>query len=334
MASRLLGSEDIQILAEGSDEQRAAVLERAGLGAMVEGMKSGRYMEQSIILNQLADIVILLRAAGDARKFLLYWVLRFEITNLKAIIRARMSGIPPSEIRHELIDMGFLASLPIDELLRTEDVGELLRRLETTRYADIVRFARSAFETQHRLFELDAALDRRFYQGLVGLAGQLESELGKAFHDLVGLMIDRINLVWLLRFRFVYKLPPSQVYYLLIPSRYRLSSSVLMELAVLERFEQVLAALPQPYRNWLEEAENINEVQATMESRFALSARKVLHSPAHGLSRAFSYLVLREQDMRRVRSVLKGRSIGLHADTIRQALGLVETSPPIAMRMG
>jgi len=35
-------------------------------------------------------------------------------------------------------------------------------------------------------------------------------------------LIDRINLVWLLRYRFNYKLPPAQVYYLLVGSRYSL----------------------------------------------------------------------------------------------------------------
>lgn len=322
MASRLLSSEEIRILAEGSPDERAVVLERTGLGAIIEDMNAGRYVEQSIILNQLADILILLRAAGEARKFLQYWVLRFEITNLKAIIRARMSNTPIAAVRNELIDMGFLASLPTEELLQTEDVGELLRRLETTHYSDMVRFARRAFEAQPRLFELDAALDRRFYHGLAELASQHEAELGKGFHEMMGLLIDRINLVWLLRFRFVYNLPPSQVYYLLVPSHYRLSSSALMELAVLDRFENILAALPQPYQNWLSEARNTHEVFSIMEEKFAEAAHKVLRSPAPGFSRAFAYLNLRERDLRRVRSVLKGWALGVDVETIKQAVGL------------
>jgi len=333
MASRLLGSDEIRTLAEGSAEQRAAVLARVGLGSILEDMQAGRYLEQSIILNQLADILILLRAAGEARKFLQYWVLRFEMTNLKAIIRGRMSGTPLVAVRQELIDLGFLASLPVEDLLRVEDVGELLRRLETTHYADMVRFARRAFETQPRLFELDAALDRRFYQGLAQLAKQQEAELGKGFHDMMELLIDRINLVWLLRFRFVYRLPPSQVYYLLIPSHYRLSSGVLMELAVMDRFELILAALPQPYRGWLGSARNVHEVFAILEAKFAETAHAVLRSSAPGFSRAFAYLSLREKDLRLVRSALKGWNLGLDAETIKQALGLAETSP-FALRAG
>lgn len=324
MASRLLREQELPLLAEGSEEERAAVLARAGLGHILADLEAGRYLEQSIIRSQLDDILILMRAAGESRRFLEYWTLRFELSNLKAIIRAKMSATPIAAVRRELIDLGFLASLPVEELLQTEDIGELLRRLETTHYADIVRFARRAFEAQPRLFELDAALDRRYYHGLVELARQQEGELGKPFRTLMEMLIDRINLVWLLRYRFLYQLPSSQVYYLLVPSHHRLSSSLLKELSVLNRLEEVLAALPQPYRDWLAGADSVYRVFTIMEGKAARAAHAVLRSNAQGFARAFAYLILRERDLKQVRAALKGKAIGLDGQTIRQAMGLAE----------
>jgi V/A-type H+-transporting ATPase subunit C len=324
MASRLLHEEELPLLAEGSEEEKAAVLERAGLSQILGDLKSGQYLEQSIIRSLLADILILMRAAGEGRKFLQYWILRFELTNLKAVIRAKMSGTASAAVRQELIDLGFLASLPMEELLQTENIGELLRRLETTRYADMVRFARRAFEVQPRLFDLDAALDRRFYHSLVAQAGQQEASLGSSFRNLVELMIDRINLIWLLRYRFLYNLPPSQVYYLLVPSHYRLSSGTLRELSVLDRLEDVLAALPQPYREWLREADSVYKAFMIMDRKSAQRAQAVLRSRAPGLSRTFAYLALRERDLKLVRAALKGWNIGLNTQTIKQAMGLAE----------
>ncbi len=322
MAARLLREEELPVLAEGGAEESAAILAHAGLGRILADLEAGRYLEQSIIRSQLDDVLILMRAAGEGRRFLEYWMQRFELSNLKAIIRAKMSGAPAMLVRQELLDLGFLASLPLEELLQTEDVGELLRRLETTHYADIVRFARRAFEAQPRLFDLDAALDRRFYHGLVELARQQEAVLGKGFRSLMELLIDRINLVWLLRYRFLYKLPSSQVFYLLVPSHYRLSSGILRDLAVRDRLEEVLAALPQPYREWLSESDSVYKVFTILEGKSARAAHAVLHSNAPGFARAFAYLVLRERDLRMVRAALKGRAIGLNAQTIRQAMGL------------
>lgn len=324
MAARLLREADLPVLAEGGMDERAAVLARAGLSRILAELEAGRYLEQSIIRSQLDDILVLMRAAGESRKFLEYWTLRFELSNLKAIIRAKMSRVPIVAVRRELIDLGFMTSLPVEELLQTEDVGELLRRLETTHYTDIVRFARRAFEAQPRLFDLDAALDHRYYHGLVELARQHEKDLGPGFRSLVEMLIDRINLVWLLRYRFLYQLPASQVYYLLVSSHYRISSSLLKELSVINRFEDVLAALPQPYRGWLAEANSVYKVFTIMESKAASTAQSVLRSNAPAFARAFAYLILRERDLKRVRAALKGQAIGLDAQTIRQAMGLAD----------
>jgi V/A-type H+-transporting ATPase subunit C len=332
MASRLLKENEPKILAEGAPDERAAVLNRAGLAQLIADLQAGRYLEQSIIRAQLADILILMRASGEARRFLQYWALRFEITNLKAIIRGKLSKAPLSIIRQELSDMGFLASLPIEEMLQTEDIDELLRRLETTPYADMVRFARRAFEAQPRLFDLDAALDRRYYHGLVERARPLEEMLGNSFRRITELHIDRTNLTWLLRFRFTYNLPPAQVYYLLIPSHYRLSSVVLRDLSILNRLEDVLDALPDPYRSWLKDAHNVNQVAGILDARYAEGAQAVLRSAAPAFSRAYAYLVLRDRDLRRVRATLKGWSLGLDTQTIKQALGLAET--PAATEYG
>jgi V/A-type H+-transporting ATPase subunit C len=322
MATRLLSEEELASLVSQPPETCAGILEHAGLSRLVADLESGRYLEQSIIAAQLADILILMRAAGAARSFLQYWALRFEMANLKAIIRGRMSGAAAADIRGELSGMGFLTRLPIDELLQTEDIGELLRRLEATPYGDMVRFARRAFEAQPRLFDLDAALDRRFYHGLAEQAYALEDKLGPPFRRIIEAHIDRVNLTWLLRFRFVYQLPPAQVYYLLIPSRYRLSSGALKELTTLNRFEEVLAALPEPYRSWLRGVEGINQAAAVLDREFARTASSVLHSAAPAFARAFAYLMLRDRNLRRVRAVLKGHSLGLEAATVAEAAGL------------
>ncbi len=332
MAARLLRDDEPRLMAEGTPDERAAVLERVGLTQLMVDLQAGQYLEQSIIRAQLADILVLMRAAGDARGFLQYWTLRFEITNLKAIIRGKLAKAPVSLIRQELSDMGFLTTLPTEELLQTEDIQELLRRLESTPYADMVRFARRAFEAQPRLFDLDAALDRRYYHGLVERARPLDESLGTSFRKIMELHIDRINLTWLLRFRFNYRLPPAQVYYLLIPSHYRLSSSTLKELSVLSRMEDVMAALPQPYLGWLKDASSVNQVAGILDAHYAETSLAILRSSAPAFSRAFAYLVLRDHDLRRVRATLKGWSLGLDVATIRQALGLDES--PAGLQTG
>ena len=193
--------------------------------------------------------------------------------------------------------------------------GELERMVN-----DIVRPARRAFEESHDPFILDAALDRSYYEGLEHRAMPLESIAGQSFRRLMSSLIDRLNLVWLMRYRFNYKLPPAQVYFLLVASRYTLSSAQLRKLATLGSQEEVLSALPESLRGLLAGVDSIPEVFARMEHGTIDCTRKVLHAGGPAIARAFAYLILREHDLRAVRAVLRGRLLGLPEADIRLAM--------------
>jgi V/A-type H+-transporting ATPase subunit C len=325
-SSRLWQDEELDSLVGVADDAMADILVQRGLPQLTAGYREQtgqppHSLERRIIAQILDEIQILIRPlSGNAHAFLTFWTARFEISNVKTLLRSKMTDERPASVLARLIPMGAFGRLDYPGLAHAEDVGELLQRLEAGPYAGIVRHARRAFEQSQDPFNLDAALDREYYEGLIRRARPLEEALGSSLHGLMANMIDRINLVWLLRYRFNYKLPPAQVYYLLVGSRYSLSSSRLRELAALDSLEAVLAALPPPWQARLAEVTDIPGVFSFMERFAAAQARRVLHSSAPDVVRAFAYLILRERDLRAVRAVLRGRHLGLGAADIRLAL--------------
>jgi V/A-type H+-transporting ATPase subunit C len=326
-SSRLWQNAALDGLVEVTDDDMAEALVTRGLPQLTAGYReeaagqSLHSLELRIIAQILDEIRVLIRPlSGEAHAFLTFWTARFEISNVKTLLRSKMTGERPASVLARLIPMGAFGRLDYQGLAHAEDVGELLQRLEAGPYASIVRHARRAFEQSNDPFNLDAALDREYYEGLIRRACPLEESLGSSLHGLMANLIDRINLVWLLRYRFNYKLPPAQVYYLLVGSRYSLSSSRLRELAALDSLGAVLAALPPPWQTRLSGVADIPGVFNAMEHFAAEQARRTLRSRAPDIARAFAYLILRERDLRAVRAVLRGRHLGLgHAD-IRQAL--------------
>ncbi len=326
-AERLWRDEALDALVGMEDEAATDTLSRRGLPQLASGYDSlaarpdFRSLEQRIIAQILDETRVLIRPlSGDARAFLTFWTARFEMSNVKTLLRSKMTGERPAAVLARLTPMGAFGRLDNQDLAHAEDVGELLRRLEAGPYAGIVRHARRAFEQTHDPFNLDAALDHGYYEGLIQRARPLEEKVGTPFRSLMANLIDRINLVWLLRYRFNYGLPPAQVYYLLVGSRYGLASSRLQELAALDSLEAVLAALPAPWKAVLSGTSDIPGVFARMEQAAADQALRVLRSRASGIARAFAYLILRERDLRAVRAVLRGRHLGLPATDIRHAL--------------
>jgi V/A-type H+-transporting ATPase subunit C len=330
MAGRLLSQERLEALieepaGEAEDVQRAA--RQLGLDPSDPGA-AGSTLEQRLVSAFLSDFLILVRPLrGAARELLLYWAHRVELANLKAIITGKLAGQPAAAIRRELLDMGPFAALPLEDLLRTEDMAELLRRLDTTPYSDIARQGRRVFEEQHDAFALDAAIDRRYFAGLARRARALEEAGAAEIRHLVGSLVDRTNLVWLLRYRYAYNLGPAQSYYLLIPDTYRLSGSQLMALAQLSSLEQVIARLPEPYGPWLRGAANSFDVVRILDAETWRFAETQVRLNAPGLAAAFAYLLLRERDLRQMRAIVKGKRLRFGADLIRAATGVGEPAP-------
>jgi V/A-type H+-transporting ATPase subunit C len=324
-SERLWSPEQYEALIHIPDAEVAQALEKQGLPSLAVGYRSqdALSLESRIITLLLEETRIIVRPLGGAaRQFILYWTERFEVSNVKTLLRAKMADERAATVISRLVNMGPFARLDLESLAHAEDEAELFRRLESSPYADIVRHARRAFEESRDPFILEATLDRAYYEGLVRQAKALEGEAGRTLRTLMADLIDRINLVWMLRYRFNYELPAAQVYYLLVGAGYRLPGETLQKLVTLPNVEAVLANLPEAMARDLEGSSGIVDVFKRLEQSARDSARRVLATGGHALSRAFAYLILREQDLRAVRAVLRGRHLRLPLANIEQAIGL------------
>ncbi len=327
LAERLLSDTDIESLIE-KRVSLTELLARISPDTSYSADEMGRNddLDQILITLLLDELIILLRPLTNSdRDLLLYWAERFEISNLKAILRGKMNRQSNSTIRTHLVNMGSLTTLPVERLLQSDNTAELLRILETTPFTAIARDARRVFEQGQDLFDLDATIDRHYFTGLARrtLAAPHTSELPQ--RQLGGSIIDRVNLVWLLRYRFAYNLPPAQTYYLLIPHGLHLSSQKLLSLCQRESLTDVIEHLPEGLSSVLGGARCTSEVIRRLEHHTWVTAQKILNYSLFNPISALAYLILRERDLRRLRAVIRGKRLQLDPELIRIATGLIST---------
>lgn len=323
LAGRLLRDEDVAGLLQTSGAgEGAAVLRKVGLTAGGEAAPPAA-LEQAVITALVREVQVLARPlTGTAREVLQYWARRFELVNLKIILRALAAGLAPEAIRRELLDLDGMESLPVDAAVHADDVAELLRRLGDSPYAEMARRARDVYEQQRGTFSLEAALDREYFTGLVKRAGALPDAAGRHLRRLVGVLIDQMNLIWMLRFRHVYGLEPAHVFILLIPTGRYLDSRRLLSLVKLEAVDDVLPALPDPLRRLMTDVHSIEEAETAMRRETRRVARCILGYTTFNVARPCAYLLLREWQLWEIYGMVEGARLGLDEALVRSAVRL------------
>lgn len=333
LAQQLLSQAQFQRLIDAPAEQQGALLRQAGVGFLSDpASQKPESLERDLITAVLADYTVLLRPlSGPERSFLLYWMRVYELANLRVIIRGKLAGQGQTLLRTHLVDLGRFATLPLDELLSTEDVAELLRRLQRTAFVGVARVALRVFTEQRGVFALVATLEQHYINGLITALNVLERQERALLIPLIGGIVDHTNLVWLLRYRFGYGLSPAEAYYLLISGGYRLNAARLRQLAQLSSFELVLEALPPALATVVTGAQNTTQVERLLEGEIVAVAAGLLKSAIFTLARAVAYLALRERQLLRLHSILKGRHLQLDIHDIRDAAGFTTPSAQSAL---
>ncbi len=320
-AGRLLPGDILNRLMDQSLEEQLQTLKSYDLQIpMVGKAVDEKALEQTLITRLVDEAQRLARPlTGSAREMIAYWMRRFEMTNLKAIMRAMVSGQAAADMRDDLLDLGPMAALPVDSLVHAEDTAELLRRLEQSVYADMARQARGIYEEQREVFAVEAALDKEYFTGLSKRANALPDGEGRDLRRLTKVFIDQMNLVWLLRYRHVYGMEPAHTYYLLVPAGQHLDSKVLLSLVQLGGVEEVVQQLPAALGRLMTGVTSVTGVEAVMRRETVRVARRVLDYTTFNMARPCAYLLLREWQLWQVQAALKGAQLHLDPALLRSA---------------
>ncbi|MBK1644774.1 ATPase [Thiocapsa imhoffii] len=331
MATRLFRSSEIATLMR---LPLPALAERFGLNAILDEQLPirvrSRAVEQSLIQVLLAELLILVRPMSPAeRTLVLDWGSKYALFNLKTLIRGKLYALDQQEILDNLYELPEQMRLSDETkagLFRAENVLELLRQLESGSHRALARQAREIYEKQREPFALEAAIDQRYYAGLLRQVMAFKDHHLDPLKRLIGAELDRINLMWLLRFRFSYLLSASETFYHLVPSRRLLTRERLFHLVNLETFAGVLAALPRPLDRLMSESPNLVEVQRRIGSYAAQEALWVLNRTDSAVARALAYLMLRERDLLLLFALVQGQLLALPEAAIEIAVELAEPS--------
>lgn len=249
-------------------------------------------------------------------------LLRYEAENLKTILRGIWQGRFRGEIEPLLYDLGRLSSLPIDALLSSREVTGTLELLEPTVFYAPLLHAEPQFRAQGNIFPLEIAVDTAVFENIAASLKTLKGVDRRGAEVLTGEMIDWVNLCWLVRFRHFYGLTSEEAINYLLPGGGILDLKDLGTLARATDLSSFLAALPGPYRGFLEAAEKWADIRRLFEKWFINELYAVFQGDPFQISMQVSYLFLKEMEVMALGSLVSALEIGESPERLLDLIGL------------
>ena len=130
-AARLQPTESLLPFIDSADPVPEDYLEAIGLDLRHDAPAlSPAVLEQRLMAALIEDAESIRHALPSAmRQLLKQWMQRFEMMNLKSLIRCKLTGCSTARAREFLHDLKGFGSLPLQQLLDSEDIDEFMRVL-------------------------------------------------------------------------------------------------------------------------------------------------------------------------------------------------------------
>jgi V/A-type H+-transporting ATPase subunit C len=126
---------------------------------------------------------------------------RFEVFNLKTILRGFHTGTPPGETASSLFPTILYPVSFYQELLKRDGIGAVIDFLLTVgnRYYKPLSERQADYDATHKLAVLESALDSYYFGGSRKVLQTVGDENAVAVRQMLGTEVDLLNLVYALR---------------------------------------------------------------------------------------------------------------------------------------
>ncbi|MFN2269275.1 MAG: V-type ATPase subunit [Anaerolineae bacterium] len=146
---------------------------------------------------------------------------RYEVDDLKALLRGIETGTPWEQVNFVLFPLGAFTELPGREMVEAESVAAAVELLRGTSYYDTLSHAMKRYAEEQSLFPLEVALDLAYWRDLWRSVGQLSNASRMPGRRVVGSLLDANNLMWAIRYRVNHRLSEEEIINYTLPFGYR-----------------------------------------------------------------------------------------------------------------
>ncbi len=330
--AKLIDEDGYRDLVRMGPSEIARFLEEGEYGEEINQM-GARYsgvdlIEYSLNRNLARNFEDLLRfAEGRLYDLIARYLRKFDAWNVKTVVRGVYSGATREEIEDDLIRAGELDDRQIAGLLEAGSVEAVVEALAGTVFEDGLDEAYADFEATNSLVPVENAVDRAFYENLLGDLGGESGEVDAAtalYVEFLRAEVDFRNLRNALRIaRSGADLDPGDYY---IEGGKLFSAAALSQVAdnpdelvgrVRESIygDELDAAL-----DGLERADSLVDFENAVERALLAYADRLSSRYPLSVCPVLAYVVAKEREVKNIRAIARGKEAGLSPEAIQEEL--------------
>ncbi len=294
--------------------------ELLALGAQYEGVD---LIEMAITRNlEKTYTEIYEFSEGRLRVMVGRYLDRYDLENVKTIVRAKVYGASERDLQEDLIPAGSLTREFLEKLAQEKDLDSIFKALDGTIYSNALQLLGKHPSEVTAWADWEDLVSRLYYSELLESIVPL-NEPNKLMLDFIKREIDVVNLKTLLR-AWVSKAQFEREIFL--DGGYELSREKLN--AMLKIDEAQLARSLSEYEYFKEIAENLGKVPTSgigVLIRSVERARLIqtqYYSHIHPLSilPVLDYIIRKDREVQNIRIIARGKESHLPTETIRELL--------------
>lgn len=278
------------------------------------------------LINELSGFRVYMSGPGSD---LIDWTLvRFQVENLKVLIRACLTKAPVEELYGHLVSLPRELALNTQGLAAVESLEDFIRLIPKGLLRENLEKALKNYHDYPRPFFFEAALDRGYFQGLVARMEGLPREDREIIKPMVYQEADIFHLMLVARGKFHYSLMPEMLRPLHVAGTritHALFTAMLNDpdlyTSVGRVAERVLDATPFEHAtNDGSMAVDASALEGLAWKRFFRLANMAFRQSHMGLGAIMGYAGLRRVEVANLITISEGIRNGMAAETIRRRL--------------
>ncbi len=297
------------------------ITELAGRFEGIDLIEHATYRNMAGYFREILDA-----STGELHDMLTAALQKWDIWNLKVIVRGKSFGVDADSIREDLVPAGELTSQALEKLIALETVEEVIEAYCKATDTVIPPEILNAHKADGNLTDIEDFLDKDYYRRLLESIDP-SSKPTKLFQDYIRNEIDVVNLETILKLKMegIYGEEASRF---VIPGGKEVDRKLAAQLVSAATMEEVMGDMSklsfyEDIKEALEDTSSLRDLVAGLKKVHISQAKTFSHLHPLSIIPIIDFMIHKEIEVNNIRTVARGLDSGLDRDVIKDLLVVV-----------